>query len=69
MACYPWIVPHEKQGQSLADFPNLARWFASIRDRPAVVRAYERAEGVRSAPVVDDEAKKVLFGQGRRRRA
>jgi GST-like protein len=68
MACYPWIVPHEKQGQILAEFPNLARWFASMRERPAVVRAYQRAEEVRSAPVVDDAAKTVLFGQGRRRK-
>ena len=67
MACYPWIVPHENQGQRLEDFPNLARWFAAIRERPAVVRAYERAKEVRTAPVMDDEAKKVLFGQGRRR--
>jgi GST-like protein len=68
MACYPWIVPHENQGQRLEDFPNLARWFAAIRERPAVVRAYERAKEVRTAPVVDDEAKTVLFGQGRRRK-
>ncbi|MDZ3836136.1 MAG: glutathione S-transferase N-terminal domain-containing protein [Rhodospirillales bacterium] len=67
MACYPWIVPHENQGQRLEDFPNLARWFAAVRERPAVVRAYERAKEVRTAPVVDDEAKTVLFGQGRRR--
>jgi GST-like protein len=67
MACYPWIVPHENQGQRLEDFPNIARWFAAIRERPAVVRAYERAKEVRTAPVMDDEAKKVLFGQGRRR--
>ena len=67
MACYPWIVPHENQGQKLEDFPNLARWFAEVRERPAVVRAYERAKEVRTAPVMDDEAKKVLFGQGRRR--
>jgi GSH-dependent disulfide-bond oxidoreductase len=69
MACYPWIVPHENQGQDLAEFPKLARWFAAIRERPAVVRAYERAKEVRTAPVVDEAAKKVLFGQGRRRRA
>jgi GSH-dependent disulfide-bond oxidoreductase len=23
IACWPWIVPHERQGQALADFPNV----------------------------------------------
>jgi GST-like protein len=27
MAAYPWIVPHQRQGQDLDDFPNLTRWF------------------------------------------
>ena len=27
MAAYPWIVPHERHGQKLADFPNVKRWF------------------------------------------
>ena len=31
MASYPWTVGHERQGQKLADFPNLERWF---RDSP-----------------------------------
>jgi GST-like protein len=69
MACYPWIVPHEKQGQSLPDFPNLARWFEAIRVRPAVVRAYARADEVNTRAVVDEAAKAVLFGQGRRKPA
>ena len=69
MACYPWIVPYENQGQNLEDFPNLARWFTAIRERPAVVRAYERAKEVKTGAVVDEAAKKVLFGQGRRKRA
>ncbi len=41
MAAYPWIVPHEAQGQKLAQFPNLDRWFAAVGARPATVRAYE----------------------------
>ncbi len=44
MACYPWIVPHEKQQQNLADFPDLQRWFEIMQQRPAVIRAYERAK-------------------------
>jgi GST-like protein len=63
MACYPWVVPHERQRQRLEDFPHLAAWFARIRDRPATVRAYARAQEVNTAPVMDDAARKVLFGQ------
>ena len=63
MACYPWIVPHEKQGQDLDDFPHLKRWFAAIRERPATQRAYARAKQVNPAPVVSEDAKRILFGQ------
>lgn len=64
MACYPWIVPHERQGQDLADFPDLHRWFHAIASRPATVRAYEQAEAINSRPSVSDEAsRKILFGQ------
>lgn len=64
MACYPWIVPHERQRQNLDDFPNIKRWFDVIRQRPATVRAYEIAERINpSQPPMSDEAKKVLFGQ------
>lgn len=63
MACYPWTVPHERQGQKLDDFPHLKRWFHAIKERPAVQRAYELAQRVNVKPTVDDEAKKVLFGQ------
>ncbi len=31
MASYPWIVPYRNQGQSLADFPHLKRWFEASR--------------------------------------
>jgi GST-like protein len=38
MATYPWLRPHKWQGQDLADFPNLSRWYADMRARPAVQR-------------------------------
>ncbi|MEO0455196.1 MAG: glutathione S-transferase N-terminal domain-containing protein [Cyanobacteria bacterium P01_A01_bin.114] len=64
MSMYPWIVPYERQGQNLDDFPNLKRWFEAIQARPAVVRAYEKAKAVNTSKAMDDEAKKILFGQG-----
>jgi GST-like protein len=63
MAAYPWIVPHEAQGQDLADFPHLERWFEAIKSRPATVRAYERGAAISSNPTVNDESRKILFGQ------
>jgi GST-like protein len=63
MACYPWIVGHERQRQNLDDFPHVKAWFARIRERPATVRAYERAEPYAKRPAVTEEGKKLLFGQ------
>jgi GST-like protein len=64
MAAYPWIVPHEAQGQTLADFPNVKRWFETIAARPATVAAYEKGKAINDARTpMTDEQKKVLFGQ------
>lgn len=65
MAAYPWIVPHEAHKQNLDEFPNLRRWFESIRARPATIRAYARGEEVRpeQKPMTDAE-RRILFGQG-----
>ena len=66
MAAYPWIVPHERQGQNLKDFPNIKRWFATIQGRNAVKRAYAVAKTINTAPTVTEESRSILFGQGRR---
>jgi GST-like protein len=63
MAAYPWVVPHEAQGQRLADFPHVARWYESIKTRPATLRAYELAPQVSAGGPLTEEARKVLFGQ------
>lgn len=63
MACYPWIVPYERQQQNLEDFPHLKRWFETMRDRPAVIRAYERGQPFSNPPTINDESRKILFGQ------
>ena len=63
MAAYPWIVPHQRQQQDLNDFPNLKRWFEAIQARPAVVRAYEKGKAINTKPTIDEQSRKVLFGQ------
>jgi GST-like protein len=63
MAIYPWIVPYKKQMQSLEEFPNLKRWFDTMRARPAVQKAYARAKEINEKPTVDDASRAVLFGQ------
>ena len=63
MACYPWIVPHERQQQKLEDFPHLKVWFERMAARPAVQRAYEKAKSINTTPTVSPDSKAVLFGQ------
>ena len=63
MACYPWIVPHERQGQSLDDFPNVKRWLEAIKARPSVVKAYEKGAAISTVPSANEESRKILFGQ------
>jgi GST-like protein len=63
MACYPWIVPFQRQGQDLDLFPHLKRWFEEIGRRPATHAAYEKGRAINVTPTITEESKKVLFGQ------
>jgi GST-like protein len=64
MAAYPWIVPYERQGQKMEDFPHLKRWFEAIRQRPATLRAYEKAKSINTQQgITTEEQRRILFGQ------
>jgi GST-like protein len=63
IAMYPWIVPYERQGQKLTDFPNLNRWFEAIQARPATIRAYEKAETFKNQQVDMEKSRELLFNQ------
>ena len=65
MASYPWIVPWERQGQKLSDFPHLKRWFEAIEARPAVKRAYAKAKEINPnlGGIRTPEERAILFGQ------
>ena len=38
MACYPWTVGWEAQGQDITEFPYFKRWFEEVGARPGVQR-------------------------------
>lgn len=63
MASYPWIVPHERQGQTLDDFPNLKRWFDGIWARPTTKKAYQLGKQYQATVPTSEEARRILFGQ------
>lgn len=68
MAVWPWIKPHANQGQNLADFPHLQRWFDTIAARPAVQRALDvladhASRGKSDNGGFDEEASEILFGR------
>lgn len=59
IACWPWVVPHERQGQTLDDFPDVKRWFESVRSRPGVRRGFALGH----EKTMDREGYRFLYGQ------
>lgn len=62
MATLPWAKAYKRLGIDPAGFPNVLAWIARLDERPAVRRGLE--VGAELGKPLDDEAKKVLFGQG-----
>lgn len=63
MAAFPWVMPYERLGAGLEEFPNLRRWFDTIRQRPAVRRGVDLGSDWKRSELTDAKARKVLFGQ------
>ena len=70
MACWGWAVPHERQGIDLAELTNVRRWYDTMKERPGVQRGFEVGLEIRQAMSqsqtsgMDEQARRVLFGQG-----
>jgi len=70
MATFPWTRNHDAQGVKWEDNPNLARWFKSIEERPAVKAALAKVGQIKSnRDTATDDQKDRFFNRGRYARA
>jgi GST-like protein len=60
IACFPWIMTHKAQGLTLDDYPNVKRWYALLRARPALQAGL--AVGKQERRPMDEQARKIMFG-------
>ncbi len=63
MALFPWLRNWDRRGIDIAEFQNVKRWHDEIAARPAVVRGLGIQAPSEMNLAVDDDARKVLFGQ------
>ena len=64
IACIGWIKLWERQGQRLADFPNVKRWLDAVLARPAVQRGLAvKVEQPGSLSAKDPELRAALDRQ------
>jgi GST-like protein len=70
IATFPWTRNHDIQGVKWEDNPNLARWFKSIDERPAVKAALTKVGAIKSnRDTASDDQKDRFFNRGRYARA
>ncbi|MEL6299915.1 MAG: glutathione binding-like protein [Pseudomonadota bacterium] len=65
MALFPWVRIMDRQGQDIADFPNIKGWIDRIDARPetATALAVGKDERAKFDLAKDKDAQAVLFGQ------
>jgi GST-like protein len=68
MISWPWVLIAKPLGQPLDEFPNVARWRATIKERPAVQRGVDLGKEFRRSGPPSDEERKILFDQTARSR-
>jgi len=61
IACYPWIAQADWSGVPLEPYPHLARWFATIGARPAVIAGMQVPAPPREAAAVVDTAQQLIM--------
>jgi len=62
ISCLPWIFRHERQGQDLAQFPNLLRWYQDLMGRDGVKKGLAIAADLRDdSAFTSEKGREVLF--------
>ncbi len=61
--CWPWAFIAKPLGQSLDEFPNVAAWRNTIKQRPAVQRGVDLGKEFRRTAPPDEAERKLLFSQ------
>jgi GSH-dependent disulfide-bond oxidoreductase len=70
IATFPWTRNHDAQGVKWEDNPNLARWFKTIDERPAVKAALAKIAVIKSSrDTASEDHKDRFFNRGRYARA
>jgi GST-like protein len=63
IASWPWVLISKPLGQPLDEFPNVARWRETIKQRPAVQAGVDLGKDLRRSAPPSDEERRVLFNQ------
>src|SRR5262245_6005997 len=70
IATFPWTRNHDAQGVKWDNNPNLARWFNTIAERPAVKAALAKVAVIKSnRETASDDDKDRFFNRGKYARA
>jgi GSH-dependent disulfide-bond oxidoreductase len=63
MASWPWVLIAKPLGQALDEFPNVARWRETIKQRPAVQRGVDLGKELRRSAPPSEGERRILFNQ------
>lgn len=63
MASFPWVLPYRRLGNDLDNFPNLRRWFDTLKERLAVQRGVNLGREWRRDEAKNETARALMFDQ------
>jgi GSH-dependent disulfide-bond oxidoreductase len=63
MAIFPWIRTYKRQEIPLENYPNVLRWYKTLKERPGIQRGLDVAkDAINRNPQDNEKGRKILFG-------